>query len=47
MRSVGAPAIAEWHKGYKGHKGRCIVGANLKVGKTIDVCANLATPQTP
>ena len=47
MLSVGAPAKAEGHKGYKGHKGRCIVGANLKVGKTIGVCANLTTPIAP
>ncbi|MBQ5829041.1 MAG: hypothetical protein IIW45_02400 [Alistipes sp.] len=46
MRSVGAPAIAERHKGYEWHKGRCIVCANLKAGKTIKALANLTTTFT-
>ena len=33
-----------WHMW---HKGRCIVGANLKVGKTIKVLDNLTTPLSP
>ena len=48
-----------WYKGHKGHKrhkrherhewhkGRCIVGANLKVGKTAPTLAYLSTPLTP
>ena len=47
VRSVGAPAKAEGHEWHKWHKGRCIVGANLKVGMTIGVCANLTTPIAP
>ena len=46
-RSVGAPAIAEGHKGYERHKGRWSVVANLKVGKTIKALANLTIPLTP
>ena len=47
MRSVGAPAKAEGHKRHEGYKGRCIVSANLKVGKAIDALANLTTPIAP
>ena len=47
LRSAGAPATAEGHKGYKWHKGRFSVFANLKVGKTIKALANLTTPFAP
>ena len=47
LRSAGAPAIAERHKGYKWHKGRFSMFANLKVGKTIKALANLTTPFAP
>ena len=43
----GAPAIAEGHEWHEWHKGRCIVGADLKVGKTIKALANFTTPFTP
>ena len=47
LRSEVAPAIAEGHKRHEWHKGRCFVGANLKVGKAIYAPTNLATPFTP
>ena len=43
----GTPAKAEGHEWHKRHKGRCIVGANLKVCKTAPTLANLTTPLTP
>ena len=44
LRFVGAPTIAEGHKGYERHKGRYSVVTNLKVGKTPKALANLTTP---
>ena len=43
----GTPAKAEGHEWHKRHKGRCIVGTNLKVGKTAPTLANLTTPLAP